>query len=249
MPHNAVTKRDYNGINIPILWHAQQEGGYPTSGWLTYKQAKEAGAQVRGGEKSTTVVFTKQLTLKDDDDVEKKIGMLRTFSVFNKAQIDGLPEDPTPLPLLEEERDRVALRFIQATKADIRHGGDRACYVPSKDFITLPHMTDFSSYEHYLATCFHELCHWSGHPSRLNRDLKHRFDTKSYAAEELIAELGAAFLCAHLEVKGRLKHSEYIANWLQLLKDDERAVFTAASQASKAADYLRGFSEEIAAAA
>lgn len=243
MPHNAVSKRGYNGINIPILWHGQQTKGYPTAAWLTYQQAKEAGAQVRAGEKSTTVVFTRKLIVKGDDDLEKQIGMLKTFNVFNVAQIDGLPEEAPPSVLTEEQRDDAAIRFIQATKADIRHGGDRACYVPSKDFITLPHTTDFESYEHYLATALHELCHWTAAKHRLNRDLNHRFSTRSYAAEELIAELGAAFLCAHLEVKGQLRHSEYIANWLQLLKDDPRAIFTAASKASQAADYLRSFSD------
>lgn len=249
MPHNAVSKRSYNGINIPILWHAQQVRGYTTAAWLTYKQAQEAGAQVRGGEKSTTVVFTKKLIHKDDDDVEKQIAMLRTFNVFNVAQIDGLPLEESRPELSQQARDDAAIRFLRATGADIRHGGDRACYIPSLDHITMPHVVDFESYEHYLATAFHECVHWSGAEKRLNRNLKPRFDTKAYAAEELIAELGAAFLCAHLDVKGQLRHADYIANWLQLLRDDSRAVFTAASKASQAADYLRSFSEQMQEAA
>jgi len=116
-------------------------------------------------------------------------------------------------------------------------------YIPSKDFIVLPHSVDFESYEHYLATGLHELVHWGGAEKRLNRNLNHRFSTRNYAAEELIAELGAAFLCAHLEVQGQLWHAEYIGNWLELLKDDARAIFTAASKASQAADYLRSFSD------
>jgi antirestriction protein ArdC len=140
-----------------------------------------------------------------------------------------------------------ALRFRH--RYIIRHGGDRARYVPSKDFITLPQTSDFQTYEHHLATAPHELCRWSGAKHRPNRDLNNRFQTRSYTAEELIAEFGAALLCAHLEVKGQLRHSEYIANWLQLLRDDDRAVFTAASKVSQAADYLRAFSEEVAEAA
>ena len=250
LPFNASTKRGYNGINIPILWHAASTRGYPTHGWLTYKQAITVGAQVRVAEKGTHVVFTKKLTIKDDgSDAEKRIGMLRAFTVFNVAQVDGLPvEPPVPGPTLEQ-RDTSATRFIAATGADIRHGGDRACYVPSQDFIILPETTAFESYEHYLATSLHETVHWSGAKKRLDRDLSGRFRTKSYAAEELVAELGAAFLCAHLGVQGRLRHAEYLANWLELLKDDNRAIFTAASKAFQAADYLRGFSEQVTEAA
>lgn len=249
LPFNYATSRSYSGINIPILWFEKQEKGYGSSGWLTYKQAQAIGGQVRAGEKSTTIVFTKKYTFKQDDDVEKQIKLLKTFAVFNVAQIDGL-EAEVPAPVLSEpERDDQAIRFIKATNAQIEHGGDRACYIPSKDKIQLPHTTDFESYEHYLATSLHELCHWTGAKHRLDRDLKPRFDTKAYAAEELVAELGAAFLCAHLGVQGQLRHSEYIANWLQLLKDDNRAIFTASAKAQQAADYLRGFSEQVAEAA
>lgn len=244
LPYNAVTGREYNGINVPLLWFERDEKGYPTAGWLTYKQAQAAGAQVRGGEKATTIVFTKKLLVKEED-VEKQINMLRTFSVFNEAQIDGLPKPEEPPILTEIQRDDNALKFIGATQADIRHGGDRAFYSPRHDYIQLPQVGDFESYEHYLCTSLHELVHWSGSEKRLNRNLKPRFETKAYAAEELVAELGAAFLCAHLGVQGKLRHSEYIQNWLQLLKDDDRAVFTAASKASQAADYLRAFSETM----
>ena len=248
LPYNAATKRGYNGINIPILWHASSVNGWPTMGFMTYRQAIAANAQVRAGEKGTHVVFTKQLLVGEGDD-EKKIGMLKSFTVFNQAQIDGLPQEEPVEPLTEKQRDDQATRFIESTRADIKHGGDRACYVPSKDFIVLPHSTDFESYEHYLATALHETVHWSGHETRLKRELKSRFHEKAYAAEELIAELGAAFLCAHLGVQGQLRHADYIASWLELLKDDPRAIFTAASKASQAADYLRAFSEQMEAAA
>ena len=249
LPFNAASNRSYNGINIPILWSAAHARGYPTHGWLTYKQAQAAGAQVRAGEKSTTVVFTKKLTIKEDEDVEKQIGMLRTFNVFNEWQMEGLPKAaiavPQPLPVLQDN----AQRFITATGAYIRHGGDRAYYQGNGDLISLPPPESFESRAHYLATSLHELVHFTGHPSRLNRDLSNRFRTKGYAAEELVAELGAAFLCAHLQIEGKLRHAEYIASWIKLLRDDPRAIFTAASKASVAADFLRAFSEKVEQAA
>src|SRR5580704_5756182 len=248
LPMNAPTKRGYNGINIPILWHAQITHGYKTASWMTYKQASELGAQVRGGEKSTHIVFTKQLNVKDTDtdtDEERKIGMLKAYSVFNVAQIDGLERAEDIEQLEPDARQNAVTTFIATTKADIRIGGDKACYVPALDFICLPPESAFKSREHFLATSLHECGHWSGHKSRLDRDLRSRFNEKAYAAEELIAELNAAFLCAHLGITGQLRHADYIASWISLLKEDDRAIFTAASQASKAADYLRSFSEVL----
>ena len=245
LPFNAVSNRSYSGINIPILWAEQQRHDYPTQAWLTYKQAQAAGAQVRAGEKASTVVFTKKLSFKDDEDVQKQVSMLRTFSVFNEAQVDGLPKVEEPIAPEPSVAHAAVESFVQATGVDIRHGGDKACYIPFMDYVLLPHETQFEGREHYLATKLHELVHWSGHKRRLDRDLTGRFRTKSYAAEELIAELGAAFLCAHLSVEGKLRHADYIAVWLELLKNDDRAIFTAASKASQAADYLRAFSEKV----
>jgi antirestriction protein ArdC len=245
LPMNAATKRDYNGVNIPILWHAQLASGYPTASWMTYKQAQEIGGQVRGGEKSTHIVFTKKLNVKDKKtEEEKQIGMLKAYSVFNVAQIDGLTADFVEEASQEVRQDTAQL-FINATKADVRIGGDRAAYIPALDFITLPPESAFHTRENFLATSLHELGHWSGHKSRLDRDLKSRFNEEAYAAEELVAELTAAFLCAYLEIKGELRHAEYINNWIQLLKEDNRAVFTASSKASQAADFLRAFSESV----
>jgi antirestriction protein ArdC len=245
MPMNGVTRRAYSGVNIPILWHAAIARGYPTQQWMTYKQALPLDANVRKGEHGTTVVFTKKLTFRESDtDEERRISMLRTYTVFNVAQIDGLPTDPSPISESKSGQD-AAMLFINATMADIRIGGDRAYYVPSHDFVALPPEQAFTSREHYLATALHELGHWSGHKSRLDRDMQGRFGTMQYAAEELVAELSAAFLCAHLGIKGELRHSEYIANWLELLRDDNRAIFTASSKASQAADYLRSFSKQV----
>jgi antirestriction protein ArdC len=170
---------------------------------------------------------------------------LKAYSVFNVAQIDGL-EPPEDIAQLEPDaRQDAVTTFIAATKADIRVGGDQACYIPALDFICLPPESAFESREHFLATSLHECGHWSGHKTRLDRDLKSRFNEKAHAAEELIAELNAAFLCAHLGITGELRHADYIASWISLLKEDDRAIFTAASQASKAADYLRSFSEVL----
>jgi antirestriction protein ArdC len=242
MPANAITGHHYRGINVPILWHAADERSFPTNGWLTFKQALDAGGHVRKGEKGTQIVFAKRISVTDNDEEERQISMLRAFTVFNVSQVEGIDAllaSPEALPAGTVET------FVSATGADIRRGGGRACYIPSRDFIALPNPSDFTSPEHYDATKLHELVHWSGNEKRLKRDLGNRFGTKAYAAEELIAELGAAFLCAHLGVEGQLRHAEYIASWLSLLKEDDRAIFTAASKASAAADYLRSFSEKV----
>ena len=155
MPMNAATKRSYNGINIPILWHAQLSRGYPTASWMTYRQATEIGGQVRGGEKSTHIVFTKKLTIKEkESEEEKQIGMLKAYSVFNLAQIDGLTQETAVEAEPQEQRQDAVTAFIAATKADIRIGGDRACYVPALDFITVPPESAFDTREHFLATCY-----------------------------------------------------------------------------------------------
>ncbi|RTL85411.1 MAG: DUF1738 domain-containing protein [Hyphomicrobiales bacterium] len=220
--------------------------GFATNAWLTFKQALDAGGHVKKGEKGTQIVFTKHISVTDDDDGARQISMLRAFTVFNVARVEGIeallatPEPPPP---------GATDGFVSATGADIRHGGDCVCYVLSRDFIALPNPSDFASPEHFDATKLHQLVDWSGNETRLKRDLKNRFGTKAYAAEELVAELGAAFLCAHLGVQGQLRHAEYIASWLSLLKEDGRAIFTAASKASAAADYVRSFSEKVEEAA
>ena len=243
MPTNAATGRPYNGINIPILWAAADALGYPVSGWMTFKQAQALGATVRQGEKGHHVVFTKKLRFKEpESEEERQIAMLRCYVVFNVAQIDGL-KDEVAEELPPEQRQENVEAFIAATNADIRLGGNRACYVPALDFVSVPLKSQFNSLENFFATTLHEVSHWSGHKTRLDRDLAGRFGNHAYAAEELIAELSAAFLCAHLGIVGELRHAEYIGNWITLLKEDNRAVFTAASKASQASDFLRRFSE------
>ena len=240
LPVNVATGRSYSGINIPILWHAAEQCGYSTHGWLTYRQAQAQNAHVRKGEKATTVVFTKTLTI-EEDEAEKLIRMLRTFRVFNVDQVEGL-EKPEPPTTTLEERHESAQAFIEATRAAINYGGSRACYVPSKDMIFLPPSQAFKDQGSFYATSLHELGHWTGSKPRLDRDLTGRFGDQSYCAEELIAELTAAFLCAKLDITGELRHAEYIDHWLNLLRGDNRAIFTAAAKAQQAADYLSSFS-------
>ena len=240
MPQNAATGRPYSGVNILLLWAARDASGWLTPGFMTFQQALAKGGCVRKGEKGTHIIFTKRFTVKEDDD-EKQVAMARTYVVFNVAQIDGLQPETTQEPVLTRP-DTAADRFVKATGAQIRIGGNMAAYIPSKDFIAMPEMRQFISEASFIATLCHELGHWTAHETRLNRDLKNRFGGKAYAAEELIAELTSAFLCAHLGIEGELRHAGYIATWIVLLKEDNRAIFTAASKASQAATYLRKLS-------
>lgn len=249
MPRNAVSGRAYSGINVFLLWHAATTKAYQSGRWLTFKQAKESGGTVRAGEKGTMIIYFRKLSKqvrRDDGTAETvSIPLLRCYWVFNIAQCDGLPDRLTqgkPLPPAAE-LDSLFRTFVEKTSADIRHGGDRACYQILADIIQMPVQQAFNDVASYKATLLHEMTHWTGAASRCNREFGKRFGGDAYAFEELIAEIGAAFLCAHLGVKGELRHAGYIANWLTVLKKDKRAIFTAASQASKAADYLRAFSE------
>jgi antirestriction protein ArdC len=246
-PCNAVTNRPYSGCNVVLLWMAQA-AGHRTPRYLTFKQALELGGHVRKGERGTKVYFVKQLQVRDegadDSSGARLVPMMREYIVFNVDQCDGLPESViTGKPMRvrnPDARDELADAFLQSTGADIREGHGEAFYVPSRDFISMPAFAGFKGADHFYNVAFHELTHWSAHKSRLDRDLKNRFGSKNYAAEELIAELGAAFLCAEFGFDGDLRHAGYIGHWIELLKADKRAFFTACSQASKAADYLRG---------
>ena len=204
-------------------------------------------AGVRKGERGTKVYFVKQPEIHDDADEERStrlVPMMREYTVFNVDQCDGLPVSVTtgkPIRVRNPDtRDDLADQFLRSTGADIREGHGEAYYVPSRDFISMPAFEAFKGADHFYGTVFHELTHWTAHGSRLDRDLKNRFGSREYGAEELVAELGAAFLCAEFGFDGDLRHAGYIGNWIELLKADKRAFFTACSQASKAADYLRG---------
>jgi antirestriction protein ArdC len=246
-PCNAISNRPYSGCNIVLLWIEAQSQNWTNPRYLTFKQAKECGGHVRQGEHGVKIYFVKQLIVKDknaeSNDATKVIPMLKEYTVFNVAQCADLPEkivNPVKLPIRNtEERDQIADSFVASTKADIREGGE-AYFIPSKDYVSMPAFAAFKNADSFYATLFHELGHWTGAKPRLDRDLKNRFGNSAYAAEELIAELTSAFLCAEFSVDGDIRHAGYIQNWIQLLQNDNRAFFTAASKAQAAADYLRG---------
>lgn len=242
----------YRGVNILLLWLHALDKGFVAPHWLTFKQAQALGAQVRKGERASQVVYAGTLNRTETDDttgaeVERGIPFLKAYAVFNADQIDGLPHrfiPQPPTPVAENTRNARAEAFIAATRADIHHGGPRAYYSPSHDHIQLPPFASFITAEGYYATLAHELAHWTGHSSRIDRDFSRtRWGDAAYAAEELVAELGAAFICAQLQLTPEIRedHAAYIACWLKVLKTDKRAIFTATSQAQRAADFLLAF--------
>jgi antirestriction protein ArdC len=245
MPHNAATGRPYSGCNVVLLWLSQ--GRFATPRFMTFKQAQGLGGNVRKGEHGFTVYFVKPLAGKKNEETGeqgKGFTMLRAYTVFNVDQCENLPAtivSPDPVkPRHNDERDATIEEFIAATGANYSEtGGDRAFYAPSIDAVRMPTFESFHSAGNYYATAFHELAHWTGSDKRLNREFGKRFGDKAYAAEELVAELAAAFLCAEFNIDGELRHAGYVANWIALLKDDSKAFFTAARAAQKAADYLR----------
>jgi antirestriction protein ArdC len=251
MPTNALTKNAYNGVNIVSLWAAAELSNYTAPIWATYKQWRELGAQVRAGEKASLVVFYKSFEVEPDAQDESDDGqrrMARASFVFNAAQVDGytLPDQPPPLPPIA--RLEAADRFLAATGAVVRHGGDRAYYNRVSDHIQMPEEGLFTGTatmtrsESYYAVLAHEHVHWTGHDKRLARESGKRFGDAAYAAEELVAEIGSAFLCAELGITQdtRPDHAHYLANWLQLLKSDRKLIFTAAARAAEAVQCLRG---------
>jgi antirestriction protein ArdC len=257
MPRNALTARNYSGVNVLILWGAVIEHGWPSQSWLTFRQAQEAGGCVRKGEHGVTVVYADRFTpeaekerASRDGDEAKAVPFLKRFTVFNVAQCEGLrtglASDPAPLP--EREIVPVAEDVIAASGVDFHIGGMRAYYVPSLDFVQVPPQPAFFEQVNYYRTCLHELTHATGHAKRLNRDLTNGFGSKDYAREELIAEMGSAFLCAALGIMPTVRHADYIGSWLEVLREDNRAIFRAASAATKAADWLLARHREAQAA-
>jgi antirestriction protein ArdC len=238
----------YNGVNVLVLWSEAVTRGYSCPVWITYKQSEELGGQVRKGERGSMVVyadrFRKTGTNDKGEEVERDIPFLKAYTVFNAEQIDNLPErfHPKPEnPLPAELRHAAAETFIGNTGADIRHGGNQAFYASSHDRIQLPPFAAFKDPEGFYATALHELTHWTRHETRLARDFgRKRWGDEGYATEELVAEIGSAFLCADTGVtpEPRPDHAAYIASWLTVLRRDNRAIFTAASHAQRAADYL-----------
>ena len=238
----------YRGMNTFWLWMVAEAGGFASPYWMTYRQCQALGGQVRKGEKSTIAIFyrtyDKQVESESGDEDTETRRVLKAYAVFNADQCDGLPEmyrgSLLNEPAEPEGREARLDGFFGSIGAAFRHHGSEAYYEPALDRITMPPAALFDGYDHYYSTMAHELSHWTGHASRLARDLKNRFGSKAYAAEELVAELSAAILgtelglpVAHLD-----SHASYIAHWLELLRSDDRAILTAAAKAEEAAAYL-----------
>jgi antirestriction protein ArdC len=241
----------YRGINVVMLWSAAMEKGYAAPQWMTFKQALELNAHVRKGEQGSQVVFASSITRTETNDgtgeeTERDISFMKGYTVFNVEQIEGLPESyyPAPVPRSTEvQRIERAEAFFAATNAVVRHSGTQAYYSISTDHVQMPPFELFRDAESYYATRAHENIHWTRHEKRLNREFgRKRFGDEGYAMEELVAELGSAFICADLELTPELRddHASYLASWLKVLKNDPRAIFTAASHAQRAADFLSG---------
>ncbi|WOS62042.1 ArdC family protein [Sinorhizobium fredii] len=239
----------YQGINVLMLWGESVAKGYAAPMWMTFKQALELGANVRKGEHGSLVVYADRIRRKELDaatgeEAEREIPFLKGYTVFNVEQIEGLPAhfygvaEPRLDPV---QRIGKADAFFAATGADIRHGGNMAYYSAADDRVQMPPFESFRDAESYYATLAHECVHWTKHGKRLDREFgRKRWGDEGYAAEELVAELGAAFISADLDLtpEPREDHAAYIASWLKVLKNDKRAIFTAASHAQRAADYL-----------
>ncbi|HDS2561321.1 TPA: DUF1738 domain-containing protein [Klebsiella aerogenes] len=244
IPTNFSTGSTYRGINIMLLWCSAAERGYQDSRWLTYKQANALGGQVRKGETGTTCIFYKTLEKENPDGEPELIPILKTFSVFNVEQIDGLnagtdsDSEIWQYPATQFEPIIQVENLFQRTGAKITERGQLAFFQPSTDEIWLPERHLFTDAANFYATGLHELVHWSGARSRLGREMKGVFGSQEYAFEELIAELGSAFLMADLGIAGEVQHENYIGSWLEALKSDKRYLFKAASAASKAHLFL-----------
>jgi antirestriction protein ArdC len=250
MPRNASTHRRYSGINVLILWGAVIERGFSSQSWLTFRQALGLGGNVRKGERGTTVVYADRFTPEDErrratetGEEAQAIPFLKRFTVFNAAQCEGLPDEmmavapPVETGLVLPQAEAL----IRATGIDFRIGGARAFYSPTHDFVQVPPPQAYFEPINWHRTALHEVSHASGAAHRLNRDLSGSFGSKAYAREELIAEMASAFVCASLGIVPTVRHADYLGSWLEVLREDDRAIVRAASAASKAADYLLAF--------
>ena len=244
----------YQGINILLLWMASADQGFEHDRFMTYRQAQELGGQVRRGEQGTMIVkygtIARPGPSSTAEDEERQIPYLKSYSVFNVSQIEGLPADYHTRPEARPQEDRMAAvdAFIERTQARIAHGGSRACYVPALDLIRMPPFAAFSSSTSYYSTCLHELAHWAGAIHRLDRLETANKRSASYHFEELVAEMTACFLCCDLQITAevRKESAAYLANWLSVMRQDKRMIFRAASKAQAAATYLHALQDEVA---
>jgi antirestriction protein ArdC len=248
-PINAFSRKGYRGINVLMLWISANEHAYSSTEWATYKQWQENGAQVRKGEHSTPVVFWRFFDQREEsednpDTPEYSIRCFaRSYNLFNANQVDGY-QSATTEELSAGTRIENAERFFHAIPLNLRHGGDRAFYSPTEDYVQMPEYGQFKSPEKYYNVLSHEASHWAGAKHRLNRDLSGRFGSEAYAWEELIAQLSAAMTCARLQIRSQpeIDDAPYVESWLKVLRSDRKAIFTAASKAQEAATYLQSFS-------
>lgn len=255
-PVNVVSGREYHGINVLILWAASQVNGYASGAWLTAHQAKELGGTLRAGEgkKYEPIVWASKKSYdkekdgtpirdRDGNETTRSVWLTKYSFVYNVASFDGLPakfanEGPVNLP--GDERFAAIRAVVAGSNIPVHHGGNTACYSPTNDAIKMPVPQSFASPDLYYSTLAHELTHATGHDSRLARDLRNSFGSHKYAAEELVAELGAAFMCARfgIDSEPRADHAAYLAHWLGIMKADKKAIFVAAAKANQAAGWL-----------
>lgn len=259
MPYNAASNRRYSGLNILTLWDAVVSRGFSCHGFVTFRQALALGGSVRRGERGTGVIYTQRFIPREERrraDTEGRapsggIPFLKHFTVFSVDQCDGLPEHicvpPPPIPegLIPPQIDAL----IAATSADFRIGGGQAYYSPRHDYVQVPRPDDYFEPINWARTAIHELGHWTGHETRLNRNQSGVFGSHDYGKEELCAELISAFVCASLGIVPTVRHADYIGSWIEIIKSDGRAILRAASAASKGADYLLAFRPELGLAA
>lgn len=238
-PCNAVTRREYNGVNRALL--LMRAKTWPTPRYLTFKQALELGGHVRKGEHGTKIYFVKDLKVSEETESDepnvRSVHMLKEYAIFNIAQ--KIVKPPAPKPRHGDARNPEIEEFLAATGVKVREEGNRAQSIPSLDVIVMPPFTAFDSASAYYGTLFHELAHWTGHKSRLDRNLGQRFNKAHHTAEELIAELTAAFLCAEFSIDGDPGLPAYIGSYIKLLEGDDKAFFTCCSKAQAVLDYLR----------
>lgn len=271
LPRNAATGKSYSGINVLILWGRLFDQGFTSQSWLTFRQALSLGGAVRKGEQGVSVCYADKFIPKGNrsndaggeassgqgegtgqderNGAAEAVPFLRRYTVFNVAQCENLPDHCLGFAPALPDRQIVpeAEALAKATLADIRTGGPHAFYRPSEDAVHIPPQPAFFDQINYYRTLFHELGHWTGHTKRLNRDLTGSFGSKLYSSEELVAEITAAFVCAALSIQPTVRHADYLGNWLSVLRSDNRAIFRAASKASKAADFLLAFRVPVAA--
>lgn len=236
-PISAQSGKEYRGINRLLLMMA----GESDPRWITYKQAQKMGGNVRKGERGTPIVFWQFVNKTKDE--ENKFAFCKQYTVFNVAQCENLNIEPLEIKPMAENPGTVADELATKNNICVERKGDSAYFSPARDKIVIPALEAFESESAYASTLLHEMTHWTGHASRLDRTFGKRFGDQAYAFEELVAELGSAFLCAALGVEGKLQHANYISGWLDIMKSDKHAVFTAAREAQKAMDLLLGSEE------